>query len=51
MAWQNRPQAEVYPTVFIDAVHFSVRDDSIIKKLAVYVVLGVNVDGGKESWP
>lgn len=46
--WQNRPLAEVYPVVFIDAVHFSVRDDGIIRKLAAYVVLGINVDGRKE---
>lgn len=46
--WQNRPLASVYPIVFIDAVHFSVRDDGIIRKLAAYVVLGINEDGRKE---
>ena len=46
--WQNRPLDEVYPIVFIDAVHFSVRDDGIIRKLAAYVVLGINMDGRKE---
>ncbi len=46
--WQNRPLAEVYPIVFIDAVHFSVRNDGIIRKLAAYVVLGLSVDGRKE---
>ena len=46
--WQNRPLDEVYPIVFIDAVHFSVRDDGIIRKLAAYVVLGTNADGRKE---
>lgn len=46
--WQNRPLSEVYPIVFIDAVHFSVRDDGIIRKLAAYVVLGINGDGRKE---
>ena len=46
--WQNRPLAEVYPIVFIGAVHFSVRDDGIIRKLAAYVVLGINADGRKE---
>lgn len=38
----------MYPIVFIDAVHFSVRDEGVIKKLAVYVVLGINEDGKKE---
>ena len=37
--WQNRPLSPVYPIVFIDAVHFSVRDDGVIRKLAAYVVL------------
>ena len=46
--WQNRPLSPVYPIVFIDAVHFSVRDDGIIRKLAAYVVLGINEDGMKE---
>lgn len=46
--WQNRPLASVYPIVFIDAVHFSVRDEGVIKKLAAYVVLGINEDGKKE---
>ena len=46
--WQNRPLASVYPIVFIDAVHFSVRDDGVIRKQAAYVVLGINEDGKKE---
>ena len=46
--WQNRPLSPVYPIVFIDAVHFSVRDDGVIRKLAAYVVLGMNEDGMKE---
>ena len=46
--WQNRPLSAVYPVVFIDAVHFSVRDDGVIRKLAAYVVLGINEDGKKE---
>ena len=46
--WQNRPLSAVYPIVFIDAVHFSVRDDGVIRKLAAYVVLGINDEGKKE---
>lgn len=46
--WQNRPLSNVYPIVFIDAIHFSVRDNGIIKKKAAYVMLGVNCDGLKE---
>lgn len=46
--WQHRPLSRVYPIVFIDAVHFSVRDNNVIKKLAAYVILGINEDGMKE---
>lgn len=46
--WQNRPLAEVYPILFIDAVHFSVKDNNIIRKLAAYVILGINHEGKKE---
>ena len=46
--WQKSPLDSVYPIVFIDAVHFSVREDHVIKKLAAYVMLGINADGKKE---
>lgn len=46
--WQNRPLDDVYPVIYIDAIHYSVRDNGIIKKLAAYVILGINQDGRKE---
>lgn len=46
--WQSRPLDSVYPIVFIDAVHFSVRDNGIVRKLAAYVMLGINCDGEKD---
>lgn len=46
--WQNRPLSAVYPIVFIDAIHFSVREDSVVKKVAAYVVLGIDLEGKKE---
>ncbi len=49
--WQNRPLDEVYPIVFIDAVHFSVRDNGQIQKLAAYVILAVSLTGHKEVLP
>ena len=39
---------EIYPILFIDAIHYSVRDNGIIRKLAAYVILGINTDGKKE---
>ena len=46
--WQERPLDEVYPFVFIDAVHFSVREDNRVVKKAAYIVLGINSEGYKE---
>lgn len=46
--WQQRPLSAVYPIVFIDAIHFSVRDEHIVKKIAAYIILGVNDEGRKE---
>lgn len=46
--WQNRPPEAVYPIVFVDAIHFSVREDGVVQKRAAYVVLGVDADGRKD---
>lgn len=46
--WQNRPLDEVYPILYIDAIHYSVRDNGMIRKLAAYVILGINTEGRKE---
>lgn len=45
--WQNRPLDEVYPILYIDAIHYSVRDNGMIRKLAAYVILGINTEGKK----
>jgi putative transposase len=47
-AWQNRPLDAVYPIVYLDCVHAKIRDDSVVKTKAVYLVIGVNVYGHKE---
>ena len=46
--WKNRPLDEVYPILYIDAIHYSVRDNGVIRKLAAYVILGINTEGKKE---
>ena len=46
--WQNRPLDEIYPVLFIDAIHYSVRDNGVIRKLAAYVILGITLEGKKE---
>ena len=46
--WQNRPLENAYPFVFMDAIHYKVREGKAIVSKAAYVVLGVNSDGYKE---
>lgn len=46
--WQSRALDEIYRVLYIDAVHFSVREDNRIKKLAAYVILGLTLDGRKD---
>ena len=46
--WQNRPLEKTYCFVFMDAIHYKVREDKHIVVKAAYVVLGVNMDGQKE---
>ena len=47
-AWQNRPLDAVYPIVFMDALRVKIRDNGHITNKAVYMALGVNLDGNKE---
>jgi transposase-like protein len=46
--WQNRPLESTYSFIFMDAIHYKVREDKQIVVKAAYVVLGVNMDGEKE---
>lgn len=46
--WQDRPLESIYPICFIDAVHFSVRDETSVVKKAAYIVLGINEYGEKD---
>ena len=46
--WQSRPLDPVYPFVFMDAIHYKIREDGRIINRAAYVVLGVTLDGNKD---
>jgi len=46
--WQNRPLEKKYAIVFMDAVHFHVRQDNQTVKKAVYVAIGIRLNGQKE---
>lgn len=47
-AWQNRPLDSVYPIVYLDALHTKMRDNGHVVNRAVYVALGVTLEGNKE---
>lgn len=46
--WQNRPLENTYSFIFMDAIHYKVREDKQVLVKAAYVVIGVNIDGEKE---
>ena len=46
--WQQRPLAAVYPVVFLDAIHFKVRQEGRVVTKAAYVVVGITLEGYKE---
>lgn len=46
--WQNRPLEPIYPFVFMDAIHYKLKDDGRILNRAAYVVLGINIEGNKD---
>ncbi len=46
--WQSRPLNPVYPFVFMDCIHYKVREEGRIVSRAAYMVLGVTADGYKE---
>jgi len=46
--WQNRPLAPVYAILYLDAIHIKLKRDGKIANVAVYNVLGINLEGHKE---
>jgi putative transposase len=47
-AWQSRPLDAVYPIVYLDAIHLKMRTEGQVQNQAVYLALGINLDGHKE---
>lgn len=46
--WQQRPLEPIYAVVFLDAIHYHVRSEGQIVKKAVYIAIGINLDGKKD---
>lgn len=46
--WQSRPLDPIYPFIFMDAIHYKIREDGRILNRAAYVVLGVTLEGNKD---
>ena len=47
-AWQNRPLESVYPFIFMDAIHYKVKENHQYITKAAYIVLGIQLDGHKD---
>ena len=47
-AWQSRPLDALYPIVYMDCIHVKVRDNGAVRVKALYLAIGVNLDGIKE---
>lgn len=47
-SWQQRPLEAIYPIVWLDAIHYKVREDGRYVSKAVYTLLGLNIEGRKE---
>jgi putative transposase len=47
-AWQNRPLASIYPIIYLDAIHMKLRREGRVENVAVYDVLGVDLDGHRD---
>lgn len=46
--WQSRPLERLYPIIWMDAMHFKVREDGMVRTKAIYTILGVDLEGKKE---
>ncbi|GFN34157.1 hypothetical protein PCURB6_44170 [Paenibacillus curdlanolyticus] len=46
--WQNRPLQSVYAVVFLDAIHFKVKQEGATVNKAAYMVIGIDLDGNKD---
>ena len=46
--WQCRPLDEIYPIVYLDCIHIKIRQDKRVSNKAIYLALGINLDGQKE---
>ncbi len=47
-AWQSRPLDPLYPIVYLDCLYTKIRDSGSVKTKAVYLAIGVNLEGRKE---
>ncbi len=46
--WQNRPLESIYAVVFLDAMHYKVREDGRVSSKAIYTIIGINLEGKKD---
>ncbi|NLG96738.1 MAG: IS256 family transposase, partial [Chloroflexi bacterium] len=47
-AWQSRPLASIYAIYYLDAIHLKIRRENKVENTAVYIVLGVDLEGHRD---
>lgn len=47
-AWRERPLEPIYPIVWLDAIHYKIKEDGRFVSKAIYTLLGLNIEGKKE---
>jgi len=46
--WQSRPLEDIYPIVWIDGIHYKIREDGRVKSKAALIILGINLEGKQD---
>jgi len=47
-SWQNRPLDDIYPIIWIDAIHYKIRQDGTVRSKAAMIILGVSLEGQQD---
>ncbi len=48
--WQHRPLEAIYPIIFMDATVLKIKIDSVVKNIAVYIMLGISLEAKKKDY-
>lgn len=46
--WQSRPLEDIYPIIWIDGIHYKIREDGQVKSISALIILGINLEGKQD---